>query len=167
MNASAMNASAMRALHWVLRILMAGVFLFAAYSKLKQSYLVFAMTISSYQLVPDVVAEWVAWALPPFELLLGAMLLVGWKLRYTSFAAMGLMAAFFAILLLSYGRGLEIDCGCFGVGEPLSAYTLTRDGLLLAAAVALWLSTSPRWTTAKSPSATDPADSKSPAEGTA
>ena len=36
-----------------------------------------------------------------------------------------------------YFRGAGIDCGCFGVGEPLSAKTLARDGALLAAAIAL------------------------------
>lgn len=123
---------------WALRILLAAVFLFAAYSKLKQSYLVFAMTIDAYQLLPEWAVLATARLLPPFELLLGVMLLVGWKLRYWAAASMLLILAFFGILLLSYGRGLTIDCGCFGVGEPLSAYTLTRDGLLAAAAVWLW-----------------------------
>jgi uncharacterized membrane protein YphA (DoxX/SURF4 family) len=125
-------------IRWALRILLAAVFLFAAYSKLKQSYLVFAMTIDAYQLLPEWAVLATARFLPPFELLLGVMLLVGWRLRDWALAAMLLMLAFFSILLLSYGRGLTIDCGCFGVGEPLSAYTLTRDGLLVAAAVALW-----------------------------
>ncbi len=34
-----------------------------------------------------------------------------------------------------------IDCGCFGVGEPLTAKTLARDGVLLAAAITLVAST--------------------------
>ena len=125
-------------IQWTLRLVLAAVFLFAAYSKLKQSYLVFAMTISAYQLLPEWAVLWTARLLPPFELLLGVMLLVGWRLRYWAIAAMLLMLAFFAILLMSYGRGLTIDCGCFGVGEPLSAFTLTRDGLLVASAVWLW-----------------------------
>jgi hypothetical protein len=40
-------------------------------------------------------------------------------------------------MVVSYFRGAGIDCGCFGVGEPLSAKTLLRDGVLLAAAIAL------------------------------
>jgi uncharacterized membrane protein YphA (DoxX/SURF4 family) len=128
----------MRWLGWTLRLVLAAVFVFAAYSKLKQSYLVFAMTIDAYQLLPEWAVLATARLLPPFEMVLGVMLLAGWKLRYWAFAAMALMVAFFGILLVSYSRGLTIDCGCFGVGEPLSAYTLTRDGLLVAAAVALW-----------------------------
>jgi len=121
-----------------LRIILAAVFLWAAYSKLKQSYLVFAMTIDAYQLLPEWAVLAVARLLPPFELLLGLALLAGWKLRVTALAAMLLMLAFFAILLASYGRGLTIDCGCFGVGEPLTPLTLARDGALVAAAVALY-----------------------------
>lgn len=130
----------MTIVRWALRLLLAAVFLFAAYSKLKQSYLVFAMSIDSYQLLPAWAVLAAARTLPAFELLLGAMLLIGWKLRYWALTAMGLMLMFFSVLVLSYSRGLTIDCGCFGVGEPLSAYTLTRDGALVAAAVALyWL----------------------------
>jgi uncharacterized membrane protein YphA (DoxX/SURF4 family) len=128
----------MKWLQWALRLALAAVFLFAAYSKLKQSYLVFAMTIDAYQLLPEWAVLATARLLPPFELVLGIMLIAGWKLRYWAFAAMALMLSFFAILLLSFSRGLTIDCGCFGVGEPLSAYTLARDGLLVAATVALW-----------------------------
>ena len=49
------------------------------------------------------------------------MLLVGRKLRYWAAASMLLILAFLGILPMSYGRGLTIDFGCFGVGEPLSA----------------------------------------------
>ncbi len=43
-------------------------------------------------------------------------------------------------MLVSYFRGAGIDCGCFGVGEALTARTLIRDGSLLAAALALvWM----------------------------
>jgi uncharacterized membrane protein YphA (DoxX/SURF4 family) len=123
---------------WALRILLAAVFLFAAYSKLKQSYLVFAMSIDSYQLLPEWAVLTVARLLPILELLLGAGLLIGWKLRQFALAGLLLLAFFFGILVFSYGKGMTIDCGCFGVGEALSAKTLLRDGALLGAAIALW-----------------------------
>jgi uncharacterized membrane protein YphA (DoxX/SURF4 family) len=124
---------------WGLRILLAGVFLFAAYSKLKQSYLVFAMSIDSYQLLPEWAVLAVARSLPIIELLIGIGLLIGWKLRQVAFGGMVLLLFFFGILVFSYGKGMAIDCGCFGVGEALSAKTLLRDGALLGAAIALWL----------------------------
>jgi uncharacterized membrane protein YphA (DoxX/SURF4 family) len=123
---------------WTLRILLAAVFLFAAYSKLKQSYLVFAMSIDSYQLLPEWAVLAVARSLPILELLLGVGLLIGWRLRQVAFVGMALLLFFFGILVFSYGKGMAIDCGCFGVGEALSAKTLLRDGALLVASILLW-----------------------------
>ncbi len=124
---------------WALRLLLAVVFLFAAYSKLKQSYLIFAMSIDSYRLLPEWAVLTVARTLPWLELAIGAGLLIGWRLRYFAFAGMALLLFFFSILVYSYGRGLTIDCGCFGVGETLSPRTLIRDGALCASAISLWL----------------------------
>jgi len=44
---------------------------------------------------------------------------------------------FFAVMLRSYIKGLQIDCACFGFGEAISLKTLLRDGLLVASSVAL------------------------------
>lgn len=75
--------------------------------------------------------------LPLLELALGILLMAGVWLRSLSIAAAAILALFFTVMVVSYFRGAGIDCGCFGVGEPLSARTLVRDGALLAGAV--WL----------------------------
>jgi len=120
-----------------LRIILGAVFIYAAYSKLRQSWLLFALSIDSYQLLPEWAVYAVARTLPWFELTLGVLLVAGVWLRYLSILASTILTAFFTILLVSYFRGASIDCGCFGVGEALSAKTLTRDGLLVAAALTL------------------------------
>jgi putative oxidoreductase len=120
-----------------LRLLLGAVFIYAAYTKLRVSWLLFALSIDSYQLLPDWAVFALARTLPWLELALGGLLVVGVWLRYLSIAAAAILAMFFTVMLLSYVRGGGIDCGCFGVGEPLSARTLVRDGLLLAAAIAL------------------------------
>lgn len=124
---------------WVLRLLLAGIFLYSAYTKLSQSYLIFAMSIDAYQLLPEWAVLAVARTLPPFELVVGLLLLIGRLPRFASASATGLLAVFFSILVYSYGRGATIDCGCFGVGEALSAKTLVRDGMMLAASGVLML----------------------------
>ena len=43
----------MRSLRLVLRLLLAAVFLYAAYTKLRVSWLVFAMSVDSYHLLPE------------------------------------------------------------------------------------------------------------------
>jgi putative oxidoreductase len=120
-----------------LRVLLGAVFIYAAYTKLRQSWLVFALSIDSYQLLPDWAVFALARTLPWLELALGVLLIAGVWLRYLSIAATAILGLFFTVMVLSYARGAGIDCGCFGVGEPLSAKTLARDGLLLGAALAL------------------------------
>ena len=120
-----------------LRVLLGAVFVYAAYTKLRQSWLLFALSIDSYQLLPEWAVFAVARTLPVFELALGILLIAGVWLRYLSVIAAGILGLFFSVMVVSYFRGAGIDCGCFGVGEPLSAKTLVRDGALLAAAIAL------------------------------
>lgn len=127
----------MKAVALTLRVVLGAVFVYAAYSKLRQSWLLFALSIDSYQLLPEWAVYAVARTLPWLELALGVMLIAGVWLRYLSLVAAAILTVFFTILLTSYFRGASIDCGCFGVGEPLSAKTLARDGLLVAAAISL------------------------------
>ena len=127
----------MRWARLLLRLLLAGVFMYAAWTKLRQPWLVFALSIDAYQLLPEWAVLATARVLPWLELAIGVLLLTGVWLRYVSIVAAVILAIFFATMLLSFGKGMGIDCGCFGVGEPLSAKTLARDGLLLASAITL------------------------------
>jgi uncharacterized membrane protein YphA (DoxX/SURF4 family) len=134
-----------------LRILLAAVFLFAAYTKLRQPWLVFAMSIDAYGLLPEMAVLTVARTLPWLELILGLLLASGVWLRAVSILSASVLGVFFAIMVMSFGKGMGIDCGCFGVGEALTAKTLARDGVLLSAAVALvFLSWRPRAAAARS-----------------
>jgi uncharacterized membrane protein YphA (DoxX/SURF4 family) len=122
---------------FILRLVLAGVFLYAAWTKLRQPWLVFALSIDAYQLLPEWAVLATARVLPWLELAIGVLLLAGVWLRYVSIVAAAILAVFFATMLLSFGKGMGIDCGCFGVGEPLTAKTLARDGLLLGMAIML------------------------------
>ena len=120
-----------------LRVVLGAVFVYAAYTKLRQSWLLFALSIDSYQLLPQWAVLTLARLLPWLELALGMALIAGVWLRYTAIAATSVLMLFFSVMVLSYTKGAGIDCGCFGVGEALSLKTLARDGVLLAAAIAL------------------------------
>ena len=126
-----------RGITLALRLLLGAVFIYAAYTKLRQSWLLFALSIDSYQMLPEWAVFAVARTLPWLELALGALLVAGAWLRYLSMVAAAILGLFFSVMVVSYFRGAGIDCGCFGVGEPLSARTLARDGVLLAAALGL------------------------------
>ncbi len=121
-----------------LRLVLAFVFLYAAWSKLRQPWLVFAMSVDSYRILPAWMVFAVARTLPWLELLLGLLLLAGRYLRYAAPVCTLLLLVFYAAMVRAYLSGLGIDCGCFGVGEAVSPATLTRDGALLAGAAALW-----------------------------
>jgi uncharacterized membrane protein YphA (DoxX/SURF4 family) len=119
------------------RIGLGAIFLYAAYTKLLLPWTIFAMSINSYQLLPEPLVIFIARGLPWLELALGVLLIAGWKLRYSAAATSVLLVAFFGIMLRSHFKGLGIDCGCFGVGEALTAKTLARDGVLTLLSIGL------------------------------
>jgi len=127
----------MRRILPAVRIVLGVVFLYAAYTKLRNPWLLFALSIDSYRLLPEWAVLAIARTLPWIELLIGALLIPGYKLRWVSSAAALLLLTFFALMVRSYAAGLGIDCGCFGLGEALGVRTLIRDGLLLGASLFL------------------------------
>jgi len=123
---------------WLLicgRLALAAVFLWAAYAKLRDPWMVFAMEIDAMKVVPSSLSEPVARTLPWFELALGVLLLVGLKTRYVASVATVLLLGFFGMLLMLYVRGFDGDCGCFGPGERLGPKILARDGALVLLSV--------------------------------
>jgi uncharacterized membrane protein YphA (DoxX/SURF4 family) len=121
----------------ILRLLLGLVFLYAAYTKLRQPWMLFAMSIDAYQILPVWAAMFLGHWLPWLELLIGVFLIAGILLRYTAGTATALLVVFFALMMRAYFKGMAIDCGCFGLGEAISAETLARDGLLLLISLAL------------------------------
>ena len=117
-----------------LRLLLAAVFLYAAWTKLSQPWLLFAMAIDAYGVLPQWGVLAVARTLPWLELAIGLLLIPGWRLRWVAGSATLLLAVFFALMASSYAKGMAIDCGCFGFGDPIGPKTLLRDGSLLASA---------------------------------
>jgi uncharacterized membrane protein YphA (DoxX/SURF4 family) len=144
------NAKIARILLVIGRVILAAIFLFAGFAKLrpqasmdwspasvKTSLAMFAMQVDSYQMLPPTGVSFVAHALPPFEIFLGLWLLSGIALRLSSLVTTLLLAAFFSAMVRSYALHLGINCGCFGTPEQLGAKTLVRDGSLLALSLAV------------------------------
>jgi len=131
----------LRALAVLLRIALGGVFVYAAYTKLFQftegrlhllPWQLFAMAIDSYQLLPQWAVEALARTLPWFELLIGALLIAGRRVRFASATTSLLLVVFLTLIVRAYLKGQEISCGCFGNNEAISWKTLLRDGSMLA-----------------------------------
>jgi uncharacterized membrane protein YphA (DoxX/SURF4 family) len=116
----------------VLRMVLGGIFVYAAYTKLSEPWQLFAAGIRSYEVLPNQAADLLARTLPWFELAVGLLLIVGRWLRVSTLAMSGLLVVFFSLMVRAYAKGQTIDCGCFGPGETISWKTLLRDGSLLA-----------------------------------
>jgi len=127
-----------------LRLLVGGLFIYSGILKVSAP-LPFADSIVGFQIVPPFLVSGIAIGLPPLEIFLGAMLVSGWQARAASFGVLILSVLFFLILLQALARGLQVDCGCFGSGEPsvLKMWMAAgRDALLIAASVCLYRSAS-------------------------
>ncbi|HLK68221.1 MAG TPA: MauE/DoxX family redox-associated membrane protein [Bryobacteraceae bacterium] len=145
-----MTSSPAKILRVALRLVLGVVFVYAAWVKLFGPHLswplrmepweLFALAISSYDILPLKAVELVARTLPWFELAIGVMLLAGWGLRVSATATAALLLVFFGLMVRAFTQGKEISCGCFGPGEIISAWTLLRDGSMLAGALLLtWM----------------------------
>lgn len=101
-------------LYGVLRIGLALLFIYGGGSKLLHPK-AFAVTISSYDLVPETFLPAVAVGLPLIETLAGLALLfdLAWGLH----GIVALLVVF--VFVLGYGivGDLNVDCGCFGTEE--------------------------------------------------
>ena len=103
--------------------------------------------VRAYRLLPDGLERVVGYGLPPLEIVIGLLLVVGLATRLAAVVAGLLMVAFVVGVASAWARGLQIDCGCFGgggdvAGDQSAAYfwEIARDvGLLvLAAALTCW-----------------------------
>src|SRR3954466_9281851 len=88
-----------------LRLVLGAVFVYAAYTKLRQSWLLFALSIDSYQLLPEWAVLGLARTLPWLEVAVGVLALIGWKLRYVSIPAAALLTLFFSVMVFQYVKG--------------------------------------------------------------
>lgn len=141
-----------RIIIWLGRLLLGGIFIYAGYAKLfapnlmlhsfftlKFSILAnfsnFGNQVRSYQLLPEAGVFFVSRFLPPAEIVLGLLLLAGWRLRVWASIVTLILFGFITVVSRAYLLGLQIDCGCFGKPEPLTGWTVLRDSAFLLLAV--------------------------------
>jgi uncharacterized membrane protein YphA (DoxX/SURF4 family) len=106
---------------WLLiagRLIIAVIFLYAGYEKVREPWLQFAISVESFKMVPETWLEPIARILPWCEIVLGAALLLpGIIGRWSSVVATGLLSFFLFIGIRASVKGLIVDCGCFGAGH--------------------------------------------------
>jgi uncharacterized membrane protein YphA (DoxX/SURF4 family) len=125
-----------RLLHWLCRAFLAALFVYSGWVKLGAS-LQFAATLYEYRIVPTSLILTVATYLPWMEIALGLLITSGLVMRPVAVFAAALLVLFIAVQAVTYLRGIEADCGCFGSGERISPWTIGRDFLFLLPALYL------------------------------
>jgi uncharacterized membrane protein YphA (DoxX/SURF4 family) len=125
----------------VIQVVIGCIFIWAGGEKFRNPQ-AFADSISTFRLLPNVLINPLALGLPPFEIVIGALLILNcWK-RLTAFCALILMIIFIIALAQGLIRGLPLNCGCFGSAGTSSAVkiwvALARDFLILAGVTILY-----------------------------
>ena len=141
-----------RAVIWIGRLVLGGIFVYAGFSKLlmpnthlwpmfvlkfsvSMNIASFAQQVESYKLISPEASQTVARTLPFMEIALGLLLLIGWRLRIWATAITAIMVGFLTVVTRAYLLHMDINCGCFGTPEKLTAMTIVRDGALVALAL--------------------------------
>lgn len=137
---------------WIGRLLLGGIFVYAGYAKLTYpnhtlwpyfllkfslaaNLSTFAFQVESYKVLGAAGSSFVAHTLPFVEIVLGLLLLIGWKFRVWAAMVTAILLGFLALVTRAYLLHMDINCGCFGVPEPLTIMTVLRDSALVALAV--------------------------------
>jgi uncharacterized membrane protein YphA (DoxX/SURF4 family) len=133
-----------RAVIWIGRLVLGGIFVYAGFSKLllpnthlwpvfvlkfslSMNMSSFAQQIESYKMISPAASGVVAHTLPFVEIVLGLLLLIGWRLRIWATAITAIMMGFLAVVTRAYLLHMDINCGCFGTPEKLTGMTVVRD----------------------------------------
>lgn len=120
------------------RLVVGCTMLWAGLTKISEP-LLFAQTVRAYEVLPLVLINPFAIAVPWIEVVVGAFLVVGCWTRSGALVSVGLLVAFGVALGVNVVRGADLSCGCFaldGSGGSLQG-ALVRDLLLLAGAAIL------------------------------
>jgi uncharacterized membrane protein YphA (DoxX/SURF4 family) len=103
----------------VARLVLGGVLLYAGATKVLTP-VGSARAVQAYQIFPFEVAQYIGYALPMVEIILGVLLILGLFTRTTAVIGTVLMVLFIAGIASAWARGLAIDCGCFGGGGEVA-----------------------------------------------
>jgi uncharacterized membrane protein YphA (DoxX/SURF4 family) len=143
-----------RAIIWLGRLVLGGIFLYAGYSKaflpnhslwpffvLKFSVSMnlsnFAQQVDAFKLLPPWGVQFVANTLPFAEIALGLLVLIGWRLRIWAPILTVIMLGFFVVVTRAYLLHMNINCGCFATPEHIGPRKILEDAALSALALAM------------------------------
>ena len=136
-----------RAVIWLGRLILGGIFIYAGYSKaflpntnfwpyfilrfsLTMNISNFAAQVEAFKLLPPWGVQFVAHTLPFTEITLGLLVLIGWRLRIWATLLTLIMLGFFSVVLRAYLLHMDINCGCFATPEIIGLKKVLEDAAL-------------------------------------
>jgi uncharacterized membrane protein YphA (DoxX/SURF4 family) len=133
-----------RVVIWIGRLLLGGIFIYAGYSKIflpntnlwpyfilkfsiSMNLTNFATQVEAFKMLPPWGVQFVAHALPFTEIVLGLLVLIGWRLRIWAPVLTAIMFGFFFAVLRAYLLHMNINCGCFATPEIIGLKKVLED----------------------------------------
>lgn len=161
-------ASQLAVLAPLVRIALGGLLIFSGYMKLGiydfggylpdamggrlpvLSPLDFAFSIKGFKMgLPDGLVSILAYVVPWTELLAGVFIVIGLWTRGAALLAMAMLAAFTLGIISVIGRGLDVNCPCFGAiklfcsGAIGPCHIVRNSGFMAACLFLLWTGSGP------------------------
>lgn len=127
------KSRASRAAKIILRIVVGSIFIYAGIVKVLE-WSETLSAISDYQLLPPGLTVLFAVVIPWVEIFVGACIVTRAAISGASMIATILLVIFLAAQISALWRGLNIGCGCFGVGDTadlISYSTIIRTAVLI------------------------------------
>ena len=124
----------------VIRLVVGAVFVYASLDKIMHPD-GFAKAVYNYKILPAALVNFTALFLPWLELLTGAALILGTKVKGASLIISAMLVVFLVAVTATLIRGISIDCGCFtssSAGRKTGNGLLIQDTLLLLGALHLF-----------------------------
>jgi uncharacterized membrane protein YphA (DoxX/SURF4 family) len=120
------------------RLVVGGLFIYAGWLKARDPGALIA-DLWNYRLLPEGSAYWIAALMPYLEIVAGLALITGLQRRGAHLVLGAMLLVFILALGAAWARGLEISCGCFGVGTAeTSNYPLLIGRNLGLLALVAW-----------------------------
>jgi uncharacterized membrane protein YphA (DoxX/SURF4 family) len=123
-------------IQWALfsgRLVAGGLLLLGGFSKIALGPASFLKIVQAYQLLPDRWDRMVAVVLPPVEVAVGLLLVLGTFARLSSLLGVIVLAVVTSAAITVLVRGLRAPCGCMGDFKSMVTWKIVvRNGLLIA-----------------------------------
>ena len=141
-----------RLIIWIGRLVLGAIFVYAGIAKLTRpnthlwpwfilkfsvctNLTMFQQQVDSYKMISPKAADVLAHTLPFAEILIGLMLLIGWRLKIWATLVTLIMLGFLSVVTRAFLLHMDINCGCFGTPEKLTGMTIVRDAAISALAL--------------------------------